>query len=660
MAVPRLIQFGGVVTDNDGKPLTGTGGITFALYKEPEGGVALWMETQNVHPDNTGRYMVLLGSTSSTGLPSDLFVSGDARWLGVRVEGQEERPRTLLLSVPYALKAGDAETVGGLPPSAFVLAAPASSSSASTKNAPNSPSPVMPPNNAVTGSGTAGLIPVWDTTSDIISSVVFQSGSGGTAKVGINTTAPKSTLDIGGASIVRGLLSLPNIGTATATSGKNSQPFSQAASAFNSGTGKAVTQTFQWQAEAQNNNTANASATLNLLFAQGTNKAAETGLNIASNGLIRFATGQTFPGTGKGTITGVTAGTDLTGGGTGGNVKLNLDTTKVPQLAAANIFTGNQIVNGNLTATGAVIGSQFQIGSNLFAFGSYDTANVFLGFAGNTTTTGYSNTATGTFDLFYNTTGYSNTVVGASAGYLNTTGYDNVAVGNNALGSNGTGNLNTALGNNALLNNATGSSNTAVGDEGLSLTSDNSYNIAVGYEAGASLVSGDNNIYIGNPGIYSESNTIRIGTGSGDVLPAHTAFYLAAVLGTTVTAGQQVFIGYDGRLGTINSSRRYKDDIEDMGDASLGLMQLRPVTFRYKQPAPDGSKPLQYGLVAEEVAEVYPDVVAYNSAGQPDSVEYHKINAMLLNEVQRQHREIEDLKASVAELKTLMQSQRGK
>jgi len=135
---------------------------------------------------------------------------------------------------------------------------------------------------------------------------------------------------------------------------------------------------------------------------------------------------------------------------------------------------------------------------------------------------------------------------------------------------------------------------------------------------------------------------------------------VAGVLGTTVASGQQVYIGYDGRLGTINSSRRYKDDIQDMGESSRGLLKLRPVTFRYKQRAPDGSKPLQYGLIAEEVADVYPDAVGYTAAGQPDSVEYHKINAMLINEVQRQYREIEELKSSLNELKALVRSRLGK
>src|SRR5271163_284870 len=130
--VPPVVKFGGVLADVNGKPTTGTVGITFALYKESQGGPALWVETQNVALDKTGHYTVMLGSTSSQGLPADLFASGEARWLGVQVQGEAEQPRTVLMSVPYALKAGDAETIGGLPPSAFLLAAPSTGGPATT------------------------------------------------------------------------------------------------------------------------------------------------------------------------------------------------------------------------------------------------------------------------------------------------------------------------------------------------------------------------------------------------------------------------------------------------------------------------------------------------------------------------------------------------
>jgi len=229
---------------------------------------------------------------------------------------------------------------------------------------------------------------------------------------------------------------------------------------------------------------------------------------------------------GTGTITGVTAGTDLTGGGTSGNVTLNLNTTALnssyAQLAAANTFTGSQTVNGNVGATGVISGSSYQIGSKLFAFGSYANQNAFLGFAGNTTTTGSSNTASGPYALYSNTTGSSNTAAGNSALYYNTTGYFNTATGAGALSSNTTGAYNTAAGYQALLYN-TGSYNTATGNAALfNDTTDNAdsafgyaalfntnqsggANDAFGYEALYSNTTGSPNDAFGYEALYSNT-----------------------------------------------------------------------------------------------------------------------------------------------------------
>src|SRR6516165_3153066 len=119
--VPQVIKFGGVLYDVNNKPVSGTLGVTFSLYKESQGGAALWFETQNVTPDKTGHYTVILGSTTSQGLPTEVFANGEARWLGLQLRGEPEKPRTLLMSVPYALKALDAETIGGKPASSFML-----------------------------------------------------------------------------------------------------------------------------------------------------------------------------------------------------------------------------------------------------------------------------------------------------------------------------------------------------------------------------------------------------------------------------------------------------------------------------------------------------------------------------------------------------------
>ena len=131
-AVPHLVSYGGVLKDGSGKPVTGITGVTFLLYRDQEGGAPVWMETQNVKPDNAGRYSAQLGATRSEGLPPETFMTGEARWLAVQAAGAPEQPRVLLVAVPYAMKAADAETIGGLPPSAFMLAVPSRSGAGGT------------------------------------------------------------------------------------------------------------------------------------------------------------------------------------------------------------------------------------------------------------------------------------------------------------------------------------------------------------------------------------------------------------------------------------------------------------------------------------------------------------------------------------------------
>jgi trimeric autotransporter adhesin len=294
--VPQLVNFSGKAVDAQGKTISGIAGVTFAIYKDQYEGAPLWMETQNVTADSKGNYTVQLGAVTSSGLPLELFSTGEARWLGVRINGGEEQPRVLLLSVPYALKAADAQTLGGLPASAFALAAPASSGSvALAAAASSSPAGALQP--ALAGTGTADYIPLWTPNGSTLGdSVLFQSGSGTTARVGINITTPATTLDVKGGATVRGTLSLPASAAATASAGKSSQPLSLTASAFSSTTSTALNQVFQWQAEAAGNDTSTPSGTLNLLFGEGATKPSATGLSIASNGQVTFATGQTFPG----------------------------------------------------------------------------------------------------------------------------------------------------------------------------------------------------------------------------------------------------------------------------------------------------------------------------------------------------------------------------
>jgi hypothetical protein len=358
--VPPLIQFSNVASDEGGSSMSGVVNLTFSLYAAQQGGEPLWTETQNnVQLDATGHYSVQLGITKPNGVPTTLFTSGEARWLGVRIAEQAEQPRVLLLSVPYALKAGDAATIGGLPPSAFVLAAPGTGSASTTFVAfalSSETQAGLPTGTDVTGLGTVNFIPLWTSTSNIANSVLFQSAAS-PFRIGINTITPATTLDVKGAGTIRGVLALPPTAAATAAKGADSQPLNLVASAFN--TTAAVNQTFQWEAEPAGNDTAKPSATLNLLFGAGTTKPAETGLHIASNGLITFATGQTFPGGGgSGTVTSVATGLGLKGGPITTSGTLTIDTTVVPQLGATNTFAGNQTVNGTLFAAASSLGVQ--------------------------------------------------------------------------------------------------------------------------------------------------------------------------------------------------------------------------------------------------------------------------------------------------------------
>src|ERR1700722_14312705 len=185
VTVPRLVSFSGKVTDVQGKGIAGVAGVTFAIYGEQSGGAPLWIETQSVSAGANGNYSVQLGASKTGGLPLDLFNTGEARWLGVRVNGGGGQPRLLLLSVPYALKAADAETIGGLPPSAFVLAAPPTSGSGISTTTSTDTSANAPPAAAVTGSGAANRVPLWTGTSTQGNSALFQTGTGAAAKIGL-------------------------------------------------------------------------------------------------------------------------------------------------------------------------------------------------------------------------------------------------------------------------------------------------------------------------------------------------------------------------------------------------------------------------------------------------------------------------------------------
>src|SRR6266536_3575259 len=272
--------------------------------------------------------------------------------------------------------------------------------------------------------------------------------------------------------------------------------------------------------------------------------------------------------------------------------------------------------------------------------GSYNTANgygaLYFNIAdGNTATgfaalykntTGSGNTANGEYALNRNTTGFYNTAMGESALYSNTSGGSNTATGYWALYSNTTGGSNTANGRSALYNNDAGLANTAIGRDALYNNTTGNSNIALGDGAGGNLTTGNGNIDIGHLGVADESGTIRIGT-SG----TQTRTFIAGISGATASGGAAVFVNASGQLGTSTSSKRFKDQIKPMDKASEALLALNPVSFRYKKEIDPEGIP-QFGLVAEDVAKVNPDLVVRDTDGEIYTVRYDAVNAMLLNE----------------------------
>ena len=265
-------------------------------------------------------------------------------------------------------------------------------------------------------------------------------------------------------------------------------------------------------------------------------------------------------------------------------------------------------------------------------------------------TTGVNNTAVGFHALFSNIKGDNNTAVGWFALQNNTKGLANTAIGAHAMQNNTTGDANAAFGMFTLFNNSTGFRNTAIGVE--SLKKVNGFdNIGLGYEAGMNISTGSFTICIGNPGVSSDTNTIRIGTTG-----VQTATFIAGISGVTVPDGVGVIIDNNGKLGTIVSSARYKEGIKPMDKASEAILSLQPVTFRYKKELDPDAIP-QFGLVAEDVAKVNPNLVARDKAGKPYTVRYEAVNAMLLNEFLKEHRKVEEQEATITRLKATVAKQ---
>jgi trimeric autotransporter adhesin len=315
-------------------------------------------------------------------------------------------------------------------------------------------------------------------------------------------------------------------------------------------------------------------------------------------------------------------------------------------IGSSNTATGAAALTNNKTGNGNTATGFDALLSNTASLNTADGAGALQG-----NTSGSDNTANGYAALGSNQTGADNTATGADALYSNKTGSFNTADGDAALVNNTSANNNTAVGFAALQRNTVGHDNTAEGFQAANNTTGNN-NVALGSNAGGNLTTGSNNIDIGAnvPGVAGEANTIRIGKQG-----TQRATFIAGISGTTV-AGTTVVVNSTGKLGVASSSARFKEAVKPMDKASEAILALKPVSFRYKEEIDPEGIP-QFGLIAEEVEKVDPDLVGRDENGKVNTVRYEAVNAMLLNEFLKEHRTVQELKGTVAQQEAVISQQ---
>lgn len=505
--VPQQIRFSGKLPGRAGDTVE----ATFRIYVAADGGDPLWTESQSLTFAEDGSYTVLLGSASPAGLPQTVFSAGVARWLGVSVDRGPESDRIPLASVPYAMKSADAGALSGHPASDFVtqqqLAAFATQPGAEPRAAATAA--VTPlTSGTVTGQGTASTIPLWIGTNTQGNSEITQSG----ANIGINQSAPGSTLDVGGAVNVAGNFTLPPVAVATSSTGQRSQYIQLSSSEFSSTSKAAVTSNFKILSNVAVNDTASPSGRLEFHYQPSASGASLNVFSINGDGTLNFAPGQKFPGI----VQSVTATSPVTAVTSAGAVTVGLNSSVLnstyAQIGAANLFSTMQTmegltVNGLATATSVNADTVYNLGSYQFATGDFPSQNVYLGYA-----------------LVPNSGEYKagNVAIGVGSVGSLVSGSENTAVGGNTLASVTTGGLNTAVGFNSLIDEL-GSYNTAVGWNAGQTPSDqmvtSSSNTFLGYNTGLGTATPVNeSVAIGANALVSASNAMALGGTGGDAL----------------------------------------------------------------------------------------------------------------------------------------------
>jgi hypothetical protein len=407
-------------------------------------------------------------------------------------------------------------------------------------------------------------------------------------------------------------------------------------------------------------NTSGGDNTANGAFALFNNTASGN-TAVGSNALLNNTTGGTLE--------------NIQGIDVGPNVAVGWQALESNTVAGANTAMGYQALHSFTTGPVGLeqLGLCTAVGFQALANATGGFGNSGFGYQTlHNNTDGVLNTAVGVAALAANTTGGNNVAIGANALPANTTGDNNTANGATALVSNTTGGDNTAIGAFALSDNATGSQNTAIGHLALTINTAD-FNTAIGDLALGSNTIGTSNTAVGTGALEfsNGSGNIALGVDAGNGVTTADAVicigaaganvtgscYIGNIFGATSPGGMAVFVNSDGKLGTSVSSRRFKEEIKPMDKASEAILALQPVTFRYKKDF-DPSGTAQFGLVAEEVEKVNPDLVVHDKDGKPYSVRYDQVNAMLLNEFLKEHRKVEEQDCRIQQQETAIAQQR--